>query len=252
MAVYFKGVNMIKLKQISELLQRILRLKLYPVGVKFCKHENELQNGIVPKEKLSFCQMVHLVSQSKWTLSCPSDQMGCTIAQLNFGFRKKDETDIQLYLQKLTDKPEIAESIINFKPKLKYNEIKGLLIGSADVIDSDVIFLIIDSAQALVIMRAYGFATGKDMKFRTGPSSNVCAYGAILSYLTKLPNLTIPCAGGKRHGLYQDCDLIFVVSQNDIEIIADAILEMEKKNYLNFPIIQGYLSPTKPVDYLIK
>ncbi|MEO0075897.1 MAG: DUF169 domain-containing protein, partial [candidate division WOR-3 bacterium] len=190
------------MKQISETFQRILKLKLYPVGVKFCKQEKDLQNGIVPKEKLSFCQMVHLVSQSKWTLSCPSDHMGCTIAQVNFGFRKKDDSDIQLYLQKLTNKPEIAESIINVKPKLNYNEIKGLLIGSADAIDFDVIFLIIDSAQALVIMRAFGFATGKDMTFRTGASSNVCAYGAILSYLTELPNLTIPCAGGKRHALY--------------------------------------------------
>lgn len=209
------------MKETSETFQKLLKLKLYPVGVKFCKKEDHLKSGTIPKEKLSFCQMVHLVSQSKWTLSCPSDQMGCTIAEVNFGFRPKDDTDIQLYLQKLTDKPEIAESIINVKPKFKLNEIKGLLIGPANSIDSDA-------------------------------SSNICAYGAIISYLNDLPNLTIPCAGAKRNGLYQDSDLIFVASTKDAKIIADAMLEMEKKNYLNFPIIQGYLSPTKPVDYIIK
>lgn len=239
-------------KEISNTFERILKLKLYPVGVKFCKNDNDLKLGKIPNEKLSFCQMVHLVAQSKWILSCPPDQMGCTIAQVNFGFRKKDESDVQLYLQKLTDKREIAESIINIKPKLHFNEIKGILTGPLDIFEPDVVFLIIDSAQALVIMRAYGFATGKDLTFRTGASSNVCAYGAIISYLTGLPNLTIPCAGAKRNGLFQDSDLIFVASEKDAKIIAGAILEMEKKNYLNFPIIQGYLSPTKPVDYLIK
>jgi uncharacterized protein (DUF169 family) len=240
------------LKQMNDNITRILKLKLYPVGVKFCHNANELKPGKIPNEKLSFCQMVHLVAQSNWTLACPSDQMGCTIAQVNLGFRKKDQSDINLYLQKLTDKREIAESIINVKPKLNFNEISGLLFGALDNIEPDLVFLIIDSAQALVLMRAYGFATGNDLTFRTGASSNVCAYGAIISYLTELPNLTIPCAGGKRHGLFQDNDLIFVSTVKDAQMIAEAMVEMEKKNYLNFPIIQGYLSPTKPVDYLIK
>ncbi|MBS4016315.1 MAG: DUF169 domain-containing protein [Candidatus Latescibacteria bacterium] len=240
------------LSNLSDNFQHILKLKLFPVGVKFCQNEDDLKLGIMPKEKLSFCQTVHLVSQSRWTLSCPPDQMACPIAGLNFGFRKKDQSDIDLYLQKLTHKKEIAESVINIKPKFQYNEIKGIITGPLEKFTPDVIFLIIDSAQALVLMRAYGFATGKYLTFRTGASSNVCAYGGIISYLTQMPNLTIPCAGGKRHGLFQDSDLIFVMPLANAQTIAQAMLEMEQKNYLNFPIIQGYLSPTRPVDYLIK
>jgi len=240
------------MKDISEVFQRILRFKLYPVGVKFCKKSNELKIGKVPNEKLSFCQMVRIVSQSKWTLACPSDQMGCTIAQVNFGFRKPDESDIRLYLQRLTDKREIAQSIINVKPKLKPGEIKGLLFGPLDKFEPDIVFFIIDSAQALVLMRAYGVATGNDLTFRTGASSNVCAYGGIISYNTQLPNLTIPCAGAKRHGLYQDFELIFVTPLQTARTIADTMLHMEKINTISFPTIQGYLSSTKPVDYLIK
>jgi len=240
------------LLQISDEYQRILRLKLYPVGVKFCKKSNELKIGKVPNEKLSFCQMVRIVSQSKWVLACPSDQMGCSIAQVNFGFRKPDESDIQLYLQRLTDKREIAQSIINVKPKLKPGEIKGLLFGPLDKFEPDIVFFIIDSAQALVLMRAYGVAFGNDLTFRTGASSNVCAYGGIISYNTMSPNLTIPCAGAKRHGLYQDYELIFVTPLQIAITLANTLLAVEKKNLLNFPIVQGYLSSTKLVDYLMK
>jgi uncharacterized protein (DUF169 family) len=239
------------LSNLSADYQRILKLKLFPVGIKFCNNEDDLKLGVVPKEKISFCQSVHLVSQSRWNLSCPPDQIACPIGGLNFGFRKKDQSDIDLYLQKLTDKKEIAESIINVKPKFKYNEIKGILTGPLESFTPDLVFLIVDSAQALVLMRAYGFATGKDLTFRTGASSNLCAYGAIISHQTQMPNLTIPCAGGKRHGLFQDSDLIFVSPLQHAQTLLEAMLEMAKKNYLNFPIIQGYLSPTKPVDYLI-
>jgi uncharacterized protein (DUF169 family) len=239
------------LKEMADVYQRLLKLKLYPVGVKFAKNIDELKAGKVSNEKLSFCQMVRIASQSKWTLACPINQMGCVIAQLNFGFRKKDASDVEVYLQRLTDKREIAESIILVKPKLKFGEIQGILVGPVENFVPDLIFLIIDSAQALVIMRAFGVATGSDLTFRTGASSNVCAYGAIISYLTMLPNLTIPCAGAKRHGLYQDYELIFVTPLKTAKSIADTMLQMEKINTINFPIIQGYLSPTKPVDYLL-
>ncbi len=240
------------MKEISVVFEGILKLKLSPVGVKFCKKQNDFNIGKIPNEKLSFCQMVRIVSQSKWILACPADQMGCTIAQVNFGFRKQDEGDIELYLQRLTDKREIAQSIIDVKPKLKPSEIKGLLFGPLDKFEPDLVFFIIDSAQALVLMRAYGVATGNDLTFRTGASSNVCAYGGIISYNTQLPNLTIPCAGAKRYGLYQDNELIFVTPLPLANILAKTLLDVDKKGLLYFPIIQGYLSSTKSVDYLIK
>jgi uncharacterized protein (DUF169 family) len=244
--------NMDKTKEIAEVFIRTLALKLYPVGVKFCKSSEELKAGMTPIEKLTFCQMVKLAAQGKWQLSCSKDQMGCFTAQLIFGFRPQGEKDVEHHMKQFTDNREIAENIIAVKPKFKLGEIEGILTGPLENFLPDLVILIVDSAQSLPLIEAYAVATGKDLSFRNGVSSALCSYGAVVSYQTKEPNLSIPCIGAKRYGLFQDYELVFTIPFELSKTIANTLLELEKTKRLHLPIIQGFLSPTKTVDYLLK
>jgi hypothetical protein len=47
----------------------ILRLRQFPVGVKLCQRAEELNDGKIPSEKLTFCQMIKLAGQGKWQLA---------------------------------------------------------------------------------------------------------------------------------------------------------------------------------------
>ncbi len=239
-------------KEIAEVFIRTLALKLYPVGVKFCKSSEELKAGMTPIEKLTFCQMVKLAAQGKWQLSCPKDQMGCFTAQLIFGFRPQGEKDIEHHMKQFTDNREIAKSIITVKPKLKTGEIEGILVGPLENFEPDLVILIVDSSQALPLIEAFASATGKDLSFRNGVSSAVCSYGAVVAYKTQHPNLSIPCFGAKRYGLFQDYELIFTILFELSKTIANTLLELEKTKRFHMPIIQGFLSPIKPVDYLLR
>lgn len=239
-------------KEVAGILERILCLRLSAVGVKFCKKAEELNSGTVPAEKLSFCQMVKLAAQGKWQLACPKDQMGCFTAQLMFGFRTQTEKDIEHHMKQFTDNREIAERILANKPKFKLGEIEGILVGPVEKIEADLVILIVDSGQALPLIEAYGAATGKDLAFRNGTSSALCSYGAVIAYQTQLPNLSIPCVGAKRYGLFQDYELVFTTPSEIAKKIADTLLSFERTNRLHLPLVQGFLSPTKPVDYLLK
>ena len=238
-------------KEMAEIFNRILALRLYPVGVKLCKSENELTVGKIPIEKLSFCQMVKLAGQGKWQLACPKDQMGCFTAQLMFGFRPQIEKDVEHHMKQFTDNREIAEAIIANKPKFKMNEIEGILTGPLGNFEPDLVILIVDSAQALPLIEAYGAATGNDLSFRNGTSSALCSYGAIVAYQTQQPNLSIPCIGAKRYGLFQDYELIFTMPLESAKKIASTLLEFEQTNRLHLPIVNGFISPNKPVNYLL-
>ncbi len=241
-----------QIREIAEVFKMILALKSYPVGVKFCPNAEELKSGKIPIEKLTFCQMVKLASQGKWQLACPKDQMGCFTAQLIFGFRPQTEKDIEHHMKQFTDNREIAEKIIAVKPKLKLGEIAGIRVGPLENLEPDLVILIVDSGQALPLIEAYATATGKDLLFRNGVSSALCSYGAVVSFQTQQPNLSIPCFGAKRYGLFQDNELIFTIPIERAKIIKEKLLELEKTDRLHLPIVQGYLSPTKPVDYLLK
>ncbi|MEO0093352.1 MAG: DUF169 domain-containing protein [candidate division WOR-3 bacterium] len=237
-------------KEMAEVFKRTLALKSYPVGVKFCRNSKELKTGKFPSEKLTFCQMVKLAGQGKWQLSCPKDQMGCFTAQLIFGFRPQTEKDIEHHMKQFTDNREIAENMIAVKPKFKLGA--GILVGPLENLEPDLVMLIVDSGQALPLIEAYAAATGKDLSFRNGVSSALCSYGAVVAYQTQKPNLSIPCIGAKRYGLFQDNELIFTIPFETVKMIEEKLLELEKTNRLHIPIVQGYLSPTKPIDYLLK
>lgn len=238
--------------ELADVFQRTLRLKSYPVGVKFCSSLDELNNGKVPTEKISFCQMVKLVSQGKWRLSCPKDRMGCFTAQMIFGFRPQSEKDVEYHIKQFTDKREIAESMIACKPKFKVGEIEGILVGYLGDYTADLVVLIVDSAQALPLIEAYVVSTGKDISFRNGVSSALCSYGVVVSYQTGEPNLSIPCVGAKRYGLFQDYELAFTVPFEVAQTLANTLVEFEKTDKLHLPVVSGYLSPIKPFNYLIK
>lgn len=241
-----------ELRKISSELKRILSLKSYPVAVKFCKTDGDLAEGKIPTEKLTFCQMVKLASQGKWKLSCPSDYMGCFTAQMIFGFRPPDEKDLKHHMMQFTDNQEIAKKIIEAKPKLNLGEIKGLLVGPLEDFVPDFVILIVDSAEALVVIEAYGAVTGEDLSFRNGTSSALCSYGVVVAYQTNKPNLSVPCVGAKRYGLFQDNELAFVLPWDSTKRVYESLLELEKTSRLHLPIVNGYLSPTIKVDYLLK
>jgi len=247
------GRNVTEMKRpgdVAEVYRKILRLKLNPVGVRLCKEPKELAEGETPSEKIAFCQMVRLASQGKRVVSCPKDRMGCFTAQMVFGFRAPDERDVEHHMKQFTDDRELARSIVETKPKLREGEIEGLLVGPLGSFEPNLVILVVDSAQALPLLEAYGASTGKDLSFRNGTSSAVCSYGAVVSYQTQQPNLSIPCVGAKRYGLFQDHELLFTLPREWASRLSEALIGFVEANRLHLPVMNGLLSPTKPITYL--
>ena len=56
-------------KQISVDLERILRLRTHPVGVRLCEKAEDLTKGNVPSAKVSLCQMVKGAAHGGWLSS---------------------------------------------------------------------------------------------------------------------------------------------------------------------------------------
>ncbi|MEO0098971.1 MAG: DUF169 domain-containing protein [candidate division WOR-3 bacterium] len=227
-------------------LKEILSLKGHPVGVKFCRTAEELNRGKIPTEKITFCQMVKISSQGGYFFSCPKEQMGCLTAQFIFGFRAVEEVDIEHHQKQFGINRETAERLIAIKPKLRIGEIKGILVAPLGEFEPELVILILDSAQALPMLEVVAAVTGKDFSFRNGISSALCSYGAVVSYQTQEPNLSIPCFGAKRFGLFQDSELVFTLPWTLVEKILPTLEKWRATNQIHLPIVQAYRSPTNP------
>lgn len=240
------------MQAVSENFINLLKLKYLPVGVKICKDKKELEKGRIVSEPLGFCQLIKISAQGTLFLSCSKDKIGCFTAQLILGIREYSEKDLKHHIAQFTDNPEVAQKLIEIKPKFNLNEVEGFLVGPPDEFDYDVLFLIVDSIQALVLLEAFCTANGVDLDFKNGVSSALCSYGCVYVYKERKPNLVIPCVGARKYGLFQDNELCFVFPKEEVGKVVKQLIEFKKKSRLHLPIVQGFLSPVNKPDYFLR
>lgn len=243
---------LMNLPESSREFQRLLRLRTYPVGVRLCPAEEELAQGKVPAVKLTLCQMIKGAAHAGWQLACPKDQMGCFTAQLILGFRQQTEKDVEHHVRQFTDDEQVARRMIENKPKLPFGQMAGVLTGPLGEFPPDVLVFVVDALQALGLIEAYTYSTGESLSFVNGVSSAACSYGVVAAYQSGKPNLAIPCVGAKRYGQLQDNELLFTVPLAVAETMLANAQAMEQGGKWPIPIVGGFLSPTIPVNYVLK
>jgi len=240
-------------QEVRDAFCRLLALKTVPVGVKWCKTAEDWKSYQVPSAKLSFCQAVKGAAHLGWSLACPADQMGCFTAQMIFGFRPPSERDIEHHQKQFTANPDIARRMVENKPKFAPGEVAGILTGPlGSAFEPDVVIFIVDSLQAMGLIESYTYSKGETLRFANGVSSAICSYGAVVAEQTREPNLAIPCVGAKRYGTFQDHEMAFCVPFTAAAEMASSALAMERAKQFPIPIGTAFLSPTIPMNYILK
>lgn len=233
-------------------LQELLKLKTKPVGVKLCRSPEELTQGTAPSVGVTVCQMVKGAALAGWKLACPPEQMGCFTAQMILGIRPQSEKDTDHHVKQFTESDVVAKRMADVKPKLGVGEITGLLVGPLGEFEPDVVLLIVDSLQAMGVIEARTRLTGEALQFTNGVSSAVCSYSVVGPIQTGQINLAVPCVGARRYAAFQDHELILSLPWAEVATTLDEMRAMERAKKWHVPVVNGYLSPTIPINYLVK
>ena len=233
-------------------LQRLLKLRTYPIGVKLCRSAEELSQGTMPGTQVSVCQMIKGAAHAGWQLACPATAMGCFTAQMVLGFRAPSEKDTAHHIKQFVEEEWVAEQMVANKPKMAVGELAGLLTGPLGAFEPDVVVFVLDSLQAMALIEARAHVRGENVAFSNGISSAVCSYGVVAPYQTGQVNLAVPCVGARRYGAFQDHELIFSVPQPLVQETLEQALTMERNKKWPIPLVNGFLSPSVPVNYIVK
>ena len=104
-------------------LRNLLRMKYYPVAVKFFFDQKELDefkktvDYKVSAHPFTFCHYLAASRQRGDILLSPEKGMGCTNAKFVFGWKGKDEGEIKSHLKYAKDMKQ-AEKIVDSKKRL--------------------------------------------------------------------------------------------------------------------------------------
>lgn len=227
---------MLKKKSLSNtdivfILRNLLRMKYYPVAVKYFFSYEELDNFRkvahyrVPVKRYTFCHHVAFSRQRGDISLCTEDQLGCTNAEYVLSWKEFDEKEITSHLKYSKDQ-EQAEKFVKTKQRLP----KGLRAFATGPLHKvpfkpDCIHGICD------VLQAYHLATDWCAALDTHPfrmqmtiNSSIC-HGCVEVYLMQKPNITPMCGGSYKSGKTEQGEINWIWPGTQLEPTVRWMLE---------------------------
>jgi uncharacterized protein (DUF169 family) len=208
---------------ITLVLRNLLRMKYYPVGIKFFFNAEELAafkaagNYKVPKHGFTFCHSLAFSRQRGDIVLAGPEGLGCQNARYVFGWKEFDEVEVKSHL-KYTKDPAQAERFVKTKKRLP----EGLLafvsapIHKASFVP-DVIHGVCDVLQAYHLGNDWCAAMDiHPFEMVMTMSSSAC-HGTAAVHVTGKPNITTMCSGSYTAGKTEQGEINWIWPGNHLE-----------------------------------
>ncbi len=223
-------------------LRNLLRMKYYPVAVKFFFHAAELdsfRNACeykVPTHPFTFCHFLAASRQRGDILLMLPKGLGCTNASYVFGWKELDEAETNSHLKYAKDK-EQAERIVRKKQRLKQDL---LAIATAPLHLSpyrpDVIHGVCDVLQAYHMGNDWSAAMDIFPFQMTMTANSSACHGVVSVFLSKRPNITPMCSGSYTAGKTEQGELNWIWPCDQLEPTVRWMLERTARDRgVSFP-----------------
>lgn len=197
-------------------LRNLLRMKYYPVAVKFFYDQKELDefkentDFKVSLHPFTFCHYLAASRQRGDLLLSETKGIGCSNAHYVFGWKEYDEGEVKSHLKYTKDKAQ-AERLVKTKKRLQ----PGLLaIATAPLhkapFKPDVIHGMSDVLQAYHLGNDWSAAHDIFPFEMTMTMNSSACHGVTAVFLTKKPNITTMCSGSYTAGKTEQGELNWI------------------------------------------
>lgn len=235
----------------QDVLMRELRLYHHPVAVYFFTDDARLEKFksqagyLVPAKPITFCQWEIAARMQNKTVLAGKEMMGCSNAQVSFGWKEIDEKEIKSQQKYCTDLAQ-AERFLRSKPALPAGLLKALAVGplgaapeDADLAP-DVIHFYCDNMQSYHLAVDYmAAADTHPLRPNVTMSSSACG-GSVFCYQEQSFNMCPACSGSYNAGKTERGEVNVFIPGGRIEATVRRLLARIEKT--------GASSITRPGD----
>jgi uncharacterized protein (DUF169 family) len=212
-------------------LRNLLRMKYYPVAVKFFFSQEELDAFKKNTEykaaahAFTFCHYLAASRQRGDILLSSQKGLGCANAQYVFGWKELDEGEIKGHLKYTKDKAQ-AERFVKTKKRLTKNL---LAFATAPLHKApyapDVIHGMSDVLQAYHLGNDWCAAMDIQPFEMTMTMNSSACHGVTAAYLNHKPNITTMCSGSYTAGKTEQGELNWIWPGDQLEPTVRWMLE---------------------------
>lgn len=232
-------------KDAAEEIQKSVRLRTYPLGLKFFEKAEDMQQ--VPKirlwpQKLSFCQLVTLARTSGWTLGLTAQSLGMPACLFMLGLAPLPEegvldgqSSVGVWMKNQDDAARYQQAL----PRIPYGRHKAVALSplTSDRLEEPDLALIYGApGQLHLLMNALQWEDYQRLNFYfTGEGS--CADSLVECYTNHKPYLSVPCYGQRRFGHVQEDELELVVPPGQLPKMVDGLNNLRRAGTASYPIV---------------
>lgn len=232
-------VNLDIFHEYAEVLERLLRLRTFPVAIKLLEKEGDIAEGAIrPKRDLGHlietCQGFAMTRREGKTVAMLKEDMWCFEPVIGYGLAEPPQYFLQGY-NRFPDSAitlEIASNWARAFPRLKFGRYIGIL--SAPLMtanfEPDLVMLYCDPAQLTSLLIAVDCVYGRDLTCRLSGHA-ACVYSVVLVIETRECQVTSPCWGDRREAIAQDYEVIFTAPMEKLEGLLSGLRHLVKHGW---------------------
>ncbi len=245
-----------RLSSIVQDLHSVVKIRGEPVGIKmFERVEDATKLGIRLLEKnLALCQVLKLAAVYGRAVVVTEENVdACVVGTAVLGFKAPPPDLEKRWIENFAYTPEIFKKLVEAVHTLPMGKYRAAVIAPLRTfeiknLEPDAVFLVVNSAQAYLLLVGYFDATGRKpySDFNGHAACEVVAATIVKSS----PWLTIPCGGARALAEAQDDELWMGFRIEDLEIA----LRRLKQVGLRYPppLYQMLITPPVPEHPLTK
>jgi uncharacterized protein (DUF169 family) len=253
-------MDVTELAEKSQFIHNNLRMRTFPVGIKFLKGKNELPENcrrpaVFLKKKITICQAMTMARNYGWQMGITAEDIVCVLAALAFGFTKSTDQRKEMaesFLES-TYKTGIEKAVSEVAQMcfLDGDEYQSLLISPLHKISMtpDTIVLYGSPGQISRMVQAATFDTEEKIQGLFGGKVE-CPEYLIRPFKTGQPRIIVPGPGDRIFSMTADDEMIFAMPVSFLDSLISGLKESGKKAGSRYPITHYQnFQPEFPAHY---
>lgn len=209
--------NINALKGHATELERLLRMKTYPIAARMLKQEDDIPVGAKRPKKdlghhLALCQAISMARREGESFALLKEDMWCFYPVIGLGIDAPPQYFLEgefLYPRSVRT-PEIGHKGVQSFPRLEVGQYIGVAVAPLEKVNfvPDLFILYVDSLQLVELLMAKRWMDGGDVT-ATLSGTSACVYTIVPVVNKRQFQVTIPCLGDRKRGMATDEEIIF-------------------------------------------
>jgi uncharacterized protein (DUF169 family) len=230
----------------SDFIRNNLRLKTFPVAVKFLKDkkgfpEKTRQPSVVLGKKVAICQAVTMARIYGWTVGLTKEDIVCVPAAIAFGFSASADSAVSLgklfCSGSYSKTEEIGHTEASTIQRLEKNEYEAILLAPLQraAFEPDTIAFYGNPAQLMRLVHAWTYREGQRVQGHFGGKVECTEY-LLAPFKTQPARIAIPGTGDRVFSMTQDDEIVFSIPGKFLTELVQALQEAGKKVGASYPV----------------